>query len=109
MARVAELAGAGRMRPAGEAAFAARTEKRSATYSYEQGEVTFTPEQEAGLRHDPAAWEFFCAQPGSYRKATTWWVLSAKREETRTRRIQSLAEHNAGRRRLAQFTSPARR
>lgn len=109
VARVAELVGAGRMRAAGEAAFAARTEKRSATYSYEQGDVAFTPEQEAELRRDPAAWEFFSAQPASYRKAVTWWVLSAKRAETRTRRLQVLAEHNAARRRLAQFTPPARR
>jgi len=98
------------MRPAGEAAFAARTQKRTATYSYEQGDLTFTPEQEAELRRDPAAArEFFSAQAASYRKAVTWWVLSAKREETRTRRMRTLAEHNAARRRLAQFTSSARR
>lgn len=109
VARTEELVAEGRMREPGRDAFAARREAASGIYSYEQGDLAFTPEQEQELRCDPAAWEFFCAQPGSYRKSTTWWILSAKREETRTRRMQTLAEHNAARRRLAQFTSPARR
>src|SRR5918997_864840 len=82
--RVQELVAQGRMRPAGLRAFAARTEGRSGIYSYEQRDaVQLGDDDERQFRSNPAAWDFFQAQPPSYRKAAIWWVASAKKEETR--------------------------
>ena len=87
--RVGELREAGLMRPAGMAAFEARSEV--GTYSYEQRDAAaFDPERERRLREDTAAWAFFSAQPPWYRRTATHWVMSAKREETRDRRFGSL-------------------
>jgi uncharacterized protein YdeI (YjbR/CyaY-like superfamily) len=102
-----ELIEAGLMRPAGLAAFEARSEKRSGVYSYEQRKTAaFDPEQERSFRADAAAWEFFQAQPAGYRRTATWWVVSGKREETRARRLTRLIEDSAAGLRLAHLVSP---
>ena len=107
MARVAELTAQGRMRPAGLAAFEQRRADRSGTYAYEQREVAaLTAEQEAVFRATPGAWEFFSSQPPSYRHTATWWVVSAKRAETRERRLVQLVDDSAHGRRLAQLSRP---
>jgi len=102
--RVEELAREGRMRPAGERAFAARTENRSGIYAYEQRQTELVEPYGEKLRGNRAAWKFFDAQAASYRKAATWWVLSAKREETRLKRLATLIEDSAAGRTLKQFT-----
>jgi uncharacterized protein YdeI (YjbR/CyaY-like superfamily) len=110
IARVKELVAEGRMRPAGLAAFEARSEDRSAIYAYEQRhEARLTPDQERAFRANPRAWEFFQAQPPWYRKNTLWWVVSAKREETRARRLRTLVEDSANRRWLRRLSRPPRR
>ena len=88
-----------RMQPAGLAAFEARIENKSGIYSYEQRSEQL-PEPFAGaVRKNVRAWEFFQAQPPFYRKAISWWVVSAKKEETRRKRLEKLiAESAAGRR-----------
>lgn len=88
-----------RMQPAGLAAFEARIENKSGIYSYEQRSAQL-PEPFAGaVRKNVRAWEFFQAQPTFYRKAISWWVVSAKKEETRRKRLEKLiAESAAGRR-----------
>jgi uncharacterized protein YdeI (YjbR/CyaY-like superfamily) len=92
--RVGELRAAGLMRPAGIAAFEARTEQ--GTYSYEQRDAAaFDPERERRLRANTAAWEHFSGQPPWYRRTATHWVMSAKREETRDRRLARLIEDSA--------------
>ncbi|HEX2149602.1 MAG TPA: YdeI/OmpD-associated family protein [Actinomycetota bacterium] len=94
--KVEELTKAGLMRPAGLAAFEKREEARSGVYSYEQRHLaTLTEEQEAEFKANPAAWEWFNAAAPSYRKAAIFWVASAKREETRTRRLQQLIDDSA--------------
>jgi uncharacterized protein YdeI (YjbR/CyaY-like superfamily) len=99
VARVAELEAAGLMHPAGRAAFAARTAER--TYSYEQRQAAaFDPVRERRLRANPAAAAFFDAQPPGYRRTATHWVMSAKREETRDRRLAQLIEDSAAVRRI---------
>jgi uncharacterized protein YdeI (YjbR/CyaY-like superfamily) len=101
IAKVAELRAQGRMTPAGEAAFAARREDRSAVYSYERRhEAAFDAEQEATFRGKTAAWEWFAAQSHSYRTMATFWVVSAKRPETRARRLGTLIECSAEGRRV---------
>lgn len=87
---VARLAAEGRMRPAGEAAFAARTEAKSRVYSFESKPVALAPEYERALRENRRASEFFDAQPPWYRRTTAFWVMSAKRDETRARRLAAL-------------------
>ena len=101
IARAKELVAEGRMRPAGLAAFEARSDDRSAIYAYEQRhDAKLAPEQEREFRANPRAWEFFQGQPTSYRKTALWWVVSAKREETRARRLRTLVEDSANGRRL---------
>lgn len=107
VAKVEALRAAGRMRPEGEAAFARRSEARTGVYSYEnRDQAALTPSMEQMFRADAAAWKFFCAQPAGYRKTAIWWVVSAKREETRARRLATLIADSAAGRRLKQLTRP---
>jgi len=93
--RAEDLTNKKRMRPPGLAAFAARCENRSGIYSYEQRSEQL-PEPYAGrLRMNQKAWKFFEAQPPSYRKAIAWWVVSAKQEKTRQKRLQKLIAKSA--------------
>jgi uncharacterized protein YdeI (YjbR/CyaY-like superfamily) len=103
IARAKELVAEGRMRPAGLAAFEARSDDRSAIYAYEQRrEARLAPEEEREFRANPRAWEFFQAHPPWYRKTALWWVVSAKREETRARRLRTLIDDSANGRKLRQ-------
>ena len=107
MARMAALTEAELVTEAGRRAFEARAPERSAVYSYEQrGSAALNPSQEELFRADTAAWEFFCAQPPSYRKTAIWWVVSARRPETRAKRLAVLIEDSAAGRRLAQLSRP---
>lgn len=93
VAKIAELRAQGRMTPAGEAAFAAREELPPETLSYERRhEAAFDADQEAAFRANAPAWEWFAAQSRSYRSLATFWVVSAKRPETRARRLATLIE-----------------
>jgi uncharacterized protein YdeI (YjbR/CyaY-like superfamily) len=96
VAKVAELRAAGRMRPAGEAAFAARRDDRTAIYSFEQArDPELAPAEEALFRADDAAWTWFSAKAPSFRKQALYWVISAKRSETRERRLATLIAASA--------------
>ncbi|MFS0866482.1 YdeI family protein [Microbacterium sp. 179-B 1A2 NHS] len=89
VAHVERLLAEGRMRPAGIAAYERRTPERTGVYSHERpGELA--PAQAAVLAADPAAQAFWEAAIPSYRRAVTHWVNSAKREETRERRLAEL-------------------
>jgi uncharacterized protein YdeI (YjbR/CyaY-like superfamily) len=100
VAKVAELTRLGKMRPAGERAFAARSADKTGVYAYERNEAAvLSPEQDAVLRKNRKAAAWFDAQPPWYRKVAIHWVISAKREETRQRRLaQLVADSAAGRR-----------
>ncbi len=101
IARVAEQTRAGRMRPAGLAAFARRVEQKSAIYPYENRVAArLSAADEKQFRASLAAWEFFTAQAPSYRTVAVWWVISAKRAETRQKRLASLIVDSAARRRI---------
>lgn len=102
--RVQVLVDAGRMRPAGLAAFQARRENKSGIYSYEQRRDELEEPYAGLLRKNKAAWAFFQAQPPSYRKAAGWWVVSAKKEETRLKRLQQLIEDSADGRTIPPLT-----
>jgi uncharacterized protein YdeI (YjbR/CyaY-like superfamily) len=96
VAKVAVLRAAGRMRPAGEAAFADRRDDRTAIYSFEQArDPELAADEEARFRADAAAWEWFSAKAPSFRKQALHWVISAKRPETRERRLATLIASSA--------------
>ena len=95
--RVAALESAGRMRAAGRKAFERRHEGSGTVgYSYEDvHRASLSPAQEKRLRADQAAWAFFEAQAPWYRRGAVHWVTSAKREDTRERRLQKLIDCSA--------------
>jgi uncharacterized protein YdeI (YjbR/CyaY-like superfamily) len=104
--RVRALAREGRMRPAGLTAFKARRENRSGIYSYEQRRDQLEEPYRSLLKTNADAWAHFQAQPPSYRKAAGWWVVSARKEETRLKRLGRLIKDSARGRRISQFTRP---
>jgi len=99
----------GRMHPAGLKAFERRTDERSAIYSYEQRKTArLDPEMERSLRGNKKAWTFFQAQAPSYRRTAIWWVISAKREETRKRRLATLIADSERGRTVGPLSRPPR-
>jgi uncharacterized protein YdeI (YjbR/CyaY-like superfamily) len=104
IARAKALSGDGRMAPAGDRAFAARKEDRSGIYSYEQRSAELIEPYAGKLRRNKAAAKYFASQPPSYRKAANWWIVSAKREETRLSRLEKLITLSAAGQRIPQFT-----
>jgi uncharacterized protein YdeI (YjbR/CyaY-like superfamily) len=104
--RARELIDLGVMRPKGLAAFEAREENRTGIYSYEQRPPELPPEYERKLRSNARAWTFWRSVAPSYRKAATWWVISAKREETRDRRLTTLMESSARSERVPPLAGP---
>lgn len=93
--RVAELIEAGRMAPPGLAAYERRDPSRVNRYSFERETAELAPAQRKAFRARPEAWRFFQAQPPYYRRLTAFWVISAKKEETRQRRLTALIESSA--------------
>jgi uncharacterized protein YdeI (YjbR/CyaY-like superfamily) len=107
--KVEELKRLGLMRPAGLRVYEERREAKTGVYSYEQREAAALPaEYEERLRANAAAWEFWTSRPPSYRKAAVWWVVSARREETRERRLARLIEDSREGRTVPPLTPPQR-
>jgi uncharacterized protein YdeI (YjbR/CyaY-like superfamily) len=105
--RVKELTEQGRMHPAGLKAFAARTDDNSAIYAYEQPhEARLDAAEAAQFQANAAAWTFFQAQPPSYRRHALYWVVSAKKAETRHKRLATLIEDSAQGRTIRHLTRP---
>jgi uncharacterized protein YdeI (YjbR/CyaY-like superfamily) len=103
--RFGQLAELGLVHPAGHKAFEARADERSAVYAYEQRDnATLDAAAEQQFRDNARAWEFFQAQPAGYRKTAIWWVISAKKEETRSKRLATLIDDSAQRRTIAPLT-----
>lgn len=102
IAKVAALRAQGLMTAAGEAAFAQRSEERSAIYAHERpGPAALSPEAEAVFRRDAAAWAYFETCPPGYRQRVLHAVVSARRQETRDQRLARLIEACAAGRRIA--------
>ena len=105
--RVAELKKMGLMHPAGTDAFERRREEKSKIYSYEQRETARLPAAlEKQFRANRKAWDFFQAQPPWYRRIASFWVISAKREETRAKRMATLIDDSAHSRTIKPLTRP---
>jgi uncharacterized protein YdeI (YjbR/CyaY-like superfamily) len=90
MKRVEELEAAGRMCAPGRAAFEKRDEKTSGVDSRARANAAFTRELERRFRASAKAWAFFQSRPPGYRHLATWYVMSAKKDETRERRLDTL-------------------
>jgi uncharacterized protein YdeI (YjbR/CyaY-like superfamily) len=97
--RARELIELGWMKPSGLAAYEARDEEKTRRYSYEREQAALDAGLEAVFRANEKAWSFYEAQPPGYRKLAAFYVMSAKREETRRRRLENLIrESESGRR-----------
>jgi len=98
--RVAVLTEQGRMWSAGRTAFDARRENKSGIYTYDQRPAQLPEPYRAMLRRNKRAAAFFEAQPPSYQKLITWWIVSAKKDETRLARLEKLIAACVAKRRL---------
>lgn len=102
--RVNELKEQGRMQPSGLQAFEARRPEQADGYSYEATTRALDGAYESQFRANAAAWAFFQAQAATYQKAANWWVMSAKKEETRQSRLAKLIQVSEQRERLSNLT-----
>ena len=88
--KVEELTKLGLMKPEGLHAFSLRKENKSKIYSYENPLVSFDKSFEKLFKANKKAWAFYQATTPTYRKVTTRWVMSAKQESTRLKRLNEL-------------------
>ncbi len=102
--RVRKLTKAGRMQPHGLKAFQERDRKKSGKYSYERKRSKLDADSEKRFRSQKTAWNSFQTQAPWYRRTASWWVVSARKEETRLRRLATLIKDSAEGRRLAILT-----
>lgn len=93
--RIKELIDEGRVQPPGMKAYEERDEKLTNQYSFEQENADLSEEHEAQFRANAQAWRYFQEQRPSYQKQAIWWVISAKQEATRQRRLDTLIEDSA--------------
>jgi uncharacterized protein YdeI (YjbR/CyaY-like superfamily) len=107
--KMTELIAEGRVAPAGLAAWSHRTEQRSGVYSFENKPGELDEASERALKANRAAWKFFSAQPPYYRRLVCHYVGSAKKAETRARRLEALIAHSAAGERIPQFVSAPRK
>jgi uncharacterized protein YdeI (YjbR/CyaY-like superfamily) len=108
IAHINRLTAEGRMMPEGIAAFEKRDPSRSGIYAFERAPAKLEPSMIKEFKKTPAAWKFFENGSPYYRQVATWWVISAKREETRRKRLAQLIASSAEKSRLQQFTSTPR-
>lgn len=92
IARVEVLEREGKMTDAGRRAFEARVEARSGVYAYEQRDQELSGEYLKTLKKNAAAWKAWQSRTPSFRRTHSWWVISAKQEGTRARRLEKLVE-----------------
>jgi uncharacterized protein YdeI (YjbR/CyaY-like superfamily) len=104
IARMEELIAAGRVAPAGLAVYRGRDHKLTGLYSFERAAVKLAPELGRRFRAEARAWSHFASEAPWYRKTSIFWVMSAKREETRRRRLTVLIESSRGGRRIPALT-----
>lgn len=103
--RMEELLERGAVHPAGISAFEKRTADKSAIYSYEQRHnMTLEESYEQPFRTNQKAWEWFQRRPPSYRQGAIHWVMSAKKEETRLKRLTTLITDSENERTIAPLT-----
>jgi uncharacterized protein YdeI (YjbR/CyaY-like superfamily) len=107
--RVEELKRLGCMRAPGLKAFETRDPKRSGIYSFENALRKLDADYEKKFQSNKRAWAFFQAQPPGYQRTASWYVMSAKKEETRWRRLASLISESKKGVRLSLITGSAKK
>lgn len=105
IARVQELTASGLMKAAGLATFESR-DTFAPEYSSEARPTALDPPYERTFRSNARAWTFFSAQPPGYRRTAIWYVLSAKQDATRLKRLGILMAHSDRGERLPSITRP---
>ena len=106
VAHVERLIAAGRMAKAGLAAYTRRDDQRTGIYSFERRAMRLAPEYAKAFRANAAAWAWFQGEAPWYRRTCAYWVMSAKKEETRDRRIAQLIACSSKRQRIPQLARP---
>lgn len=101
--RVHALLSEDRMKPAGLAAFAHKDVHPDSGYRSSGVPAELTPGMVKRFQSRPDAWAFYQQQPAGYRRQTAKWVMDAKREETRQRRLRGLIDDSADRQRVRPF------
>ncbi len=101
--KVEELKKAGLMQEAGLQIYNERNGKNEKKYSFEQQEIKLEPAFEKEFKSNKEAWKWFSASAASYRKAAIWWVIQAKQESTRTRRLKTLIHDSANGERIKEM------
>jgi uncharacterized protein YdeI (YjbR/CyaY-like superfamily) len=103
--RIKELIQLGLVHKAGLTVFEKRDKKKSKLYSYEVGNCQLAEAYEKQFRANPTAWDFYQAQAPWYRRVSCYWVMTAKQEATRLRRLGQLIADSANGRRIKQLIS----
>jgi len=104
--RVDELTKLGRMKAPGLAAFKSRDVQKAQRYSYERNNCKLDPAHEKLFKANAKAWEFFRAQAPGYQRTATWWVVSAKKEETRLKHLATLIQDSENGRKIGPLDYP---
>jgi uncharacterized protein YdeI (YjbR/CyaY-like superfamily) len=107
--RIEELKTEGRVAAAGLATFEGRDLAKQKKYSFEHRDVVLAPAYEKRFRAEKAAWKWFEAMPRSYRRPAVWWVMSAKQDATRERRLATLIADSAAGRKVKPLTPPGKK
>lgn len=102
--KIAELTKAGKMHETGLKAFNNRDLKQAGLYSFEQKEIIMPAAFLKKLKSNKNAWKYFNNMPKGYQKTATWWVISAKQESTRLRRLDTLIKDSEAGRKIALLT-----
>ena len=93
--KMRELIAAGKAAPPGIAAFERRDKIALAPYSFENRNITLAPAFLKRLKANPRAWKFFQSEPPGYRRTTVFWVMQAKKADTRKRRFRTMLDRMA--------------
>jgi uncharacterized protein YdeI (YjbR/CyaY-like superfamily) len=106
IARIEQLKAEGRVAPPGLAVYEARNPERQKRYSFENRDMVLAPGYQARFRAEEKAWAWFEAMPRSYRHPAVWWVMSARQEATRERRMATLIADSAEGRKIKPLRRP---
>ena len=98
--RAKALVALGLMAPPGLQAFERRDRKKTKQYSYEREHPVFDPAIERAFKAHARAWTFFRSQPPGYQRILTFWIMSAKKDEARLRRLAALVKTSAEEKRM---------
>ncbi|MEO8446548.1 MAG: YdeI/OmpD-associated family protein [bacterium] len=106
--KVNELIEAGKMKQPGLDAFTKRDKEKTEKYSYERKASSLEESHEKRFKKNKKAWKFFQLQAPWYQRTSTWWVISAKKEETRLKRLDELIKDSFEGRRIKTLIRPVK-